>query len=1531
MKRTPTLVVLTLLVCLGAALTASPAAAVGTPVNVPGRDAAVALYDMGNGKAALFGFSCDGTASTRVKMWSGRLPVKRCKLAAGDFNSDGFTDAMVLVDLGRKRSRMLLFASNGKRFTQVAKWTSKRGAFNSAGASLAVGGFAKNAIDGTLVLRRASTGWVCDRFALQGKRLVVRRVLSKPGVAVSSRARLLAGEIDGDFRDEAVIASPSAAGLVLTMYRWNDVALTPMGSFATGLAVPARLWTCGDIDGDGLDEPLALVPDPATPGSSSLSAFNWDSGAFIAAGVVGDVAVPAAAQLGCADLNGDGFSDVLALGSAGTGRSTLTVGVTSGAALSPRTFWTGKMNAARTRFACRRTLPIRVSDQVVVLPQTLDSGIVSRSDDNATIVFDGAPAEIAALEPGNVIILSPSATLPGGICRIVEDVTSDGTQTTVTTSFAALTDIFQQVDVNVHQENLIPAGEAVKGATTRRNGRSVELRKNIDYTVTDDSSGTNATFNMQGYLSLTFSGDISLRIRFPDHWYSPELYFMTYVQTVEKLDLDFAASAGYKKSFNSKLWEYTLPDILFQIGPVSFWLTPSVGIDAYATVDAKASVTWGFYQDATLKLGVEYCNGWKNLSEFSKTFSWDPLVISGKADAKAGVRFRCAILVYGIIGPTAATGPYVRMHANTAENPFWRMYAGVDATVGVRIDNPVHDVVGEKTYQYDWGPWRLYELQIAQASLKPGAAVTPEAPITSMITPLSNGWVKGPVILQFQRESDGTDPVKYTEWQLDGGAWQRIWPPDGDWRTRLWLKAVVDTFGVHTVGYRSIDTNGDTELTQTCVVRIDPVPPILTVTGVDLTGRYWSTTPVKMSLWAPEVDHLSGMAGIRCSVDGGNPTPGIEYWPLDRRTYGTLLIGEGVHQVSAISVDNAGNESPAVRGTLKVDSRAPTTLVPVDSTIPVPTSKSLIFTASDSTSGVAHTEYRVDGDPTWSIGKSVTVGTLGKTVVHYRSIDYAGNLEESRAVEVVVYDPSDVKPPTTTCTPDSLDYTSYVGSFGETVWRATSTDPYVWGQLYFRFEASDAMSVIAKIEYRLQSRATGAPSFGSWSAWETVSMALPRVGLVAGNDYRLEYRATDVAGNTEATQVFLDPSLTADYFRIERPGGPFDVTPPTTTCSPTPQQHDSFAQIIAGKTTPLWIRAGGLTISFAAADLESGVEYITYRGQKQNSLGVWEAWGPWTWAFDGTAYLPAFGELEPGAYRLQYRATDMATNVETAKDFMDADDPSETDFFRVQVPHTIDSTPPETTCTPGPTLHDWYTVLPEGHAPLWYRASGLTISFSALDDDSGVARIDYRVQAKDGSGIWGAWGAWTTGTSVNLPTLPAAWGTAGGYRLQYRATDKVGNVETTKAFVDASDLTEPDFFRVVASAPVVDTTPPVTTCSPDPQMHDETRILPEGNVPVWYANGPLIISFAALDAQSGVAKIEYRIQVWLDGDSGWSAWGAWVTGSSASIEPPSPPDRGNYRLQYRATDNAGNVETAQSFVDLSDPTETDYFYVWLML
>jgi hypothetical protein len=141
--------------------------------------------------------------------------------------------------------------------------------------------------------------------------------------------------------------------------------------------------------------------------------------------------------------------------------------------------------------------------------------------------------------------------------------------------------------------------------------------------------------------------------------------------------------------------------------------------------------------------------------------------------------------------------------------------------------------------------------------------------------------------------------------------------------------------------------------------------------------------------------------------------------------------------------------------------------------------------------GLAKTEYSKDGGATWVTGTSVTYGVWkrgGGSGVHtllYRSTDAAGNLEETRSVQVLM----DARAPLTT---DDALSTPQPG--GCTV-HLTAADTL--------FGVS-ACSGVAAVTYSLDG---GAP--------RTVPGASASVMVSGAGTHWIAYAATDNAGNTE--------------------------------------------------------------------------------------------------------------------------------------------------------------------------------------------------------------------------------------------------------------------------------------------------------------------------------------------------------------------------------------------------------------------------------
>ncbi|MCX4472671.1 DUF1080 domain-containing protein [Micromonospora sp. NBC_01655] len=145
--------------------------------------------------------------------------------------------------------------------------------------------------------------------------------------------------------------------------------------------------------------------------------------------------------------------------------------------------------------------------------------------------------------------------------------------------------------------------------------------------------------------------------------------------------------------------------------------------------------------------------------------------------------------------------------------------------------------------------------------------------------------------------------------------------------------------------------------------------------------------------------------------------------------------------------------------------------------------------------------------------------------------------------------------------------------------------------------AADAQSGVKSVEYSLD----GA-SYATYSGPLTVN---------APGEHRVDYRATDVAGNTSGTRS-VD-------FTVVAPPDP-DTTAPTVTAALSGERDGDGAYV------------GAATVTITATDTESGVATIEYSLDSQ----------PFT------AYSGAFAVNRPGQHTVSYRATDNAGNTSTA-------------------------------------------------------------------------------------------------------------------------------------------------------------------------------------------------------------------------------------------------------------------------------------------
>ncbi|MFK7697422.1 OmpL47-type beta-barrel domain-containing protein [Paenibacillus sp. HJGM_3] len=177
----------------------------------------------------------------------------------------------------------------------------------------------------------------------------------------------------------------------------------------------------------------------------------------------------------------------------------------------------------------------------------------------------------------------------------------------------------------------------------------------------------------------------------------------------------------------------------------------------------------------------------------------------------------------------------------------------------------------------------------------------------------------------------------------------------------------------------------------------------------------------------------------------------------------------------------------------------------------------------------------------------------------------------------------------------------------------------------------------------------------------------------------------------------------------------------------------------------------------------------------------------------------------------------------------------------------------------------------------WY-VNPVTLSLHASNNPSSILKPVYSL---DGGVAWKPY------------TSPLTFNQDGRYTVHYHSTDEVGNEEAIKTI-----------------GFMVDTTAPTTVAALSPAA-------PDGNNG-WYTSD-VTVSLAVYDPISGVAKTEYRVN-----NGGWIAY----TGSIPAF------GEGNYRIDYRSMDQAGNMEqirTVEFKIDKTAPlltVELDRTSIW---
>jgi PKD repeat protein len=417
---------------------------------------------------------------------------------------------------------------------------------------------------------------------------------------------------------------------------------------------------------------------------------------------------------------------------------------------------------------------------------------------------------------------------------------------------------------------------------------------------------------------------------------------------------------------------------------------------------------------------------------------------------------------------------------------------------------------------------------------------------------------------------------------------------------------------------------------------------------------------------------------IRVVSDGAaNPTISAAYslngtdWvpvrdPFQLGGSGPIKVGPAYWRTSATTVAAIDWFRVTGGGCAGSDSTAPTTGHTLAPAAPNGTGgwytsvPQVTLSATDNAggSGVAKTEYRIDGAATWTQYAAAFAVPAGSHTVEYRSVDVAGNVETAKSVAVKV----DATAPTV----------------ARTTVPAAPQGPDGWftSALQVTLNATDNAggSGLAAREYRIDN--------GAWTAY-AAPFAVP------SGSHTVEYRAKDAAGNVSTATSFtakvdLDaPTVTATVAPGEPDGKEgWYVTQPKLTLvgADAASGIDRVEYRIDGGAwkqyaEPVAIAAGTSSIDYRAVDvagLESGIGTRTFdvdtvaptTTPAHNGTGPVEVSATAIDAepgsglamteirIDGGAWSAYTGPRtvsEAGAHTAEFRSTDVAGNVEAVR------------------------------------------------------------------------------------------------------------------------------------------------------------------------------------------------------------------------------------------------------------------------------------------
>lgn len=304
-----------------------------------------------------------------------------------------------------------------------------------------------------------------------------------------------------------------------------------------------------------------------------------------------------------------------------------------------------------------------------------------------TLRFSSASPQVAALRANDVIV----GTAGLGFLKRVLSIQDGGGQVIVVTRPAALNEAIERGALDFTQ-HLSPA--SVERVSYLAPGVTMspaapggdEFVWQFQNIVIYDGDGNDATVFDQ----IVAKGEIRLRPDLECHVAFDNFQLKSMVvklATHQVNTIEVRTGIGLHARREVELTRFNITPFTVFIGPVPVVFTPEVilyaGVDGRISADIESSVS----STSDYTAGLSYTGGtWTALKAAQMTHTYVPPHVTTNCEAKAFVGPRMQLLVYGVAGPYVQADGFLKLEADPLATPWWRLLAGIEAGVGVKLE-----------------------------------------------------------------------------------------------------------------------------------------------------------------------------------------------------------------------------------------------------------------------------------------------------------------------------------------------------------------------------------------------------------------------------------------------------------------------------------------------------------------------------------------------------------------------------------------------------------------------------------------------------------------------------------------------------------------------------------------------------------------------------------------------------------------------------------------------------------------------------